>query len=175
MPVNPVRANQPRLRMVATGLATLVWMVMCGIFLLTFSQSTFKSWTYLALLLAWALIPIIIQLAFGADILWRHKWVVLFGIGIPTLYLSWADAWAIRAGTWTIDPAQSLPVFVGGVLPIEEFIFFGIVNTLVVMGLTLVLAEESQARALAFERYALLRPLIRRTLKKMRHTPDTIT
>ncbi len=102
--------------------------------------------TYLMLELGWALPPIMLQTAFGADILWRHRWLVLAGILPTTLYLSFGDALAIGSGTWTINPEQSLNLFIGGVLPIEEFIFFLLTNTLVVFGLTLLLAEESQAR-----------------------------
>ena len=112
-------------------------------------------------LIVLALIPVLIQLAFGADILWRHRWKVLTAITVTTLYLSYADALAIGSGTWTIDPQQSLQMYLGGVLPVEEFIFFLLTNTLVVFGMTLVLAEESQPRAEALERYALLRPLLR--------------
>ena len=63
-----------------------------------------------------------------------------------SIYLGAADAVAIHAGTWTIDPAQSLEIYLGGVLPLEEFIFFLVTNTLVAFGMTLVLARDSQAR-----------------------------
>jgi lycopene cyclase domain-containing protein len=102
--------------------------------------------TYLGLELVWALPPIMIQLAFGADILWRYRRLVFWTLVPATLYLSAADALAIGSGTWTIDPAQSLNVYLGGVLPIEEFIFFFLTNTLLVFGITLVLARESHAR-----------------------------
>ncbi|MDX1413952.1 MAG: lycopene cyclase domain-containing protein [Candidatus Promineifilaceae bacterium] len=102
--------------------------------------------TYLALLLGWALPPIMLQLAFGADILWRHGRLVFWTIVPLTLYLSFADALAIDWGTWTIDPAQSLNVYLGGVLPVEEFIFFLMTNTLITFGTVLVLAEESHQR-----------------------------
>lgn len=63
-----------------------------------------------------------------------------------TLYLAFADSLAIGDGTWAIDPAQSLGIFIGSALPIEEFIFFLLTNTLLVFGITLVLARESQTR-----------------------------
>ena len=63
-----------------------------------------------------------------------------------TLYLGAVDAVAIDAGTWTIDPAQSLEIYLGGVLPLEEFTFFLVTNTLVAFGMTLVLARESLER-----------------------------
>lgn len=102
--------------------------------------------TYLALELVWALPPIGLQLAFGADILWRYRRVVLLALAPLTVYLSAADALAIGWGTWTIDPAQSFHILIGGVLPLEEFVFFLLTNTLLTFGIVLVWAEESQAR-----------------------------
>ena len=102
--------------------------------------------TYLALELVWALPPIMLQLAFGADILWHYRRLVLTAISSTTLYLSFADALAINSGTWTIDPVQSLNVFLGGHLPLEEFIFFLLTNTLVIFGMVLLLAQESGHR-----------------------------
>lgn len=163
LPVNPKPANSLKIRAYATVVSAGVWLVSVFLLLLSFIQpAIFKPFTYLSLTLSWALIPITIQMAFGADILWRHRTKVFLAITTSTLYLSAADTIAISAGTWTIDPAQSLPIFLGGILPIEEFVFFLVVNTLVVMGMVLVLAEESQPRAIALERYAVLRPLIQR-------------
>lgn len=108
--------------------------------------------TYLALELVWALPPIGLQLAFGADILWRHRRIVLAALAPLTLYLSAADALAIGWGTWTIDPAQSLHILLGGVLPLEEFVFFLLTNTLLSFGMVLVWAEASQARIIGFGR-----------------------
>jgi lycopene cyclase domain-containing protein len=108
--------------------------------------SGWKPGVYLTIQLAWALPPIIFQLAFGADILWRYRGLVLLTLAPATLYLSATDAVAISAGTWVIDPAQSLEIYLGGVLPLEEFTFFLATNTLVAFGMTLVLARKSQAR-----------------------------
>jgi lycopene cyclase domain-containing protein len=161
LPTNPRRADSVRARLIATGVTFVVWVLSCVLLVLTFVNADFKAWTYLALELSWALIPVMIQMAFGADILLRHWRVVALAIVSATAYLAATDAVAIAAGTWTIDPAQSLPVLIGGVLPIEELIFFFIVTTLSVFGLTLVMAEESQARAMALGKYALFRPLVR--------------
>jgi lycopene beta-cyclase len=149
-----------RIRVWATGITFAVWVASVVALILTFQEASYKPLTYLSLELSWALIPIMMQLAFGADILWRHRRTVFTGIGLSTLYLSATDAVAINAGTWVIDPEQSLQWFIGGVLPIEECVFFGIVSALVVIGSTLILAEESQQRAQALGRYALLRPLV---------------
>jgi lycopene cyclase domain-containing protein len=102
--------------------------------------------TYLALELSWALLPIMLQLVFGADILWRYRRIVFLSLVPLTLYLSAADALAINFGTWTISPSQSLDVLLGGVLPVEEFIFFLLTNILITFGLVLLWAEESHIR-----------------------------
>jgi len=102
--------------------------------------------TYLALELTWAIPPITLQLVFGADILWRHRRPILLAILPLTLYLSVADALAIESGTWTINPDQSVNFLIGGVLPLEEFIFFLLTNTLVVFGLVLAWSEVSHER-----------------------------
>ncbi|MGB1254130.1 MAG: lycopene cyclase domain-containing protein [Candidatus Promineifilaceae bacterium] len=122
------------------GLGTL-WVVMLVILL-----SGWGPGTYLALELVWALPPIMLQLGFGADILWRYRTLVALAIVPTTLYLAFADALAINWGTWTIDPEQSLNIFLGGVLPIEEFVFFLLTNVLVVFGVTLISAEASHKR-----------------------------
>ena len=102
--------------------------------------------TYLALILVWALPPVMLQTAFGADILWHYRRLVIPGILIPTLYLSIADSLAIQSGTWTISPAQTLGIHFPGGLPLEEFTFFLVTNVLVVFGLILILARESRRR-----------------------------
>jgi lycopene cyclase domain-containing protein len=119
----------------------LVWLAMAAILI-----AGWQPGTYLALILIWALPPVMLQIGFGADILWRQRRLVLLSLLSATLYLSLADALAIGSGTWTIDPAQSLQLYLGGVLPIEEFIFFLMTNILLVLGVVLVLSPESQNR-----------------------------
>lgn len=122
-------------------LLTLVWVGITAVYLLKWQPAT-----YLALELIWAIPPILLQLWFGGHILWRYRRFVALAIIPTTLYLSFADALAIQAGTWTINPAQSLNWFIGGVLPIEEFLFFLLTNTLISFGMTLMLAQASQVR-----------------------------
>jgi lycopene beta-cyclase len=140
-PSNRVAARGPGL-----ALAGAAWLGAVGALLLGWQPGT-----YLALELAWALPPIMLQLAFGGDLLWRYGRLVLVGILPVTLYLSAADALAIGWGTWTIDPAQSTGLLLGGVLPVEEFIFFLLTNTLVTFGLVLIWAPESRARLAAIK------------------------
>jgi lycopene cyclase domain-containing protein len=101
---------------------------------------------YLALILIWALPPVMLQTAFGADILWHYRRLVLPGILIPTFYLGAADMLAIQSGTWTISPSQTLGVHFPGGLPLEEFTFFLVTNILITFGMTLILSRESWRR-----------------------------
>lgn len=128
-------------RTVALMALTAVWLIMIGILI-----TGWQPGTYLALELGWALPPILLQIWFGGHVLWQHRRLVLTALVPPTIYLALADTLAIRAGTWTIDPAQSLHWLIGGILPIEELIFFLLTNTLVVFGMTLLLAASSQTR-----------------------------
>jgi lycopene beta-cyclase len=137
----PVAGQGSRLRRLSTIAIALIWVASIVILAVGWQPGT-----YLGLELVWALPPILLQLAFGADILWRYRIIVFWGIVVPTLYLSAGDVVAISAGTWTIDPQQSTGVLIAG-LPIEEFVFFLLTNTLVVFGTLLVLAAESHERA----------------------------
>ncbi len=129
------------LRWTSASVLGLLWLVSLGVLV----AGWLPGW-YLALILIWAVPPIGLQLAFGADILWRHWRVVLLGLAPPTLYLWLVDALAIGSGTWTINPGCILRIYLGGVLPVEEAIFFLATNVLVVLGMTLALAPESHAR-----------------------------
>lgn len=106
--------------------------------------------TYLSLELVWALPVIILQLSYGADILWKYKRLILVAILTPTLFLSLADSIAIGSGVWTIDPQQSSGLLLGGVLPIEEFVFFLLTNIMVVFGFLLIWSDEAQERFLGW-------------------------
>lgn len=151
-------ANSNKSRLIATFFVGVIWAMSAILLLLSLSSVEWEPFTYLSLELSWALIPVMIQMAFGADIIWRHRRAIIVTIVISTLYLSYADSLAIGSGTWTIDPQQSLNIFLGGVLPIEEFVFFLLTNVLIVFGMTLVLAQESLQRAL---KIVILRPLTR--------------
>jgi lycopene cyclase domain-containing protein len=128
------------IRHTALGIVALAWGASLGLLI-----SGWKPATYFVLESVWALIPIGIQLFFGADILWYRRRLVALTILPLTAYLSLTDALAIGAGTWTIAPGQSFNLFVGA-LPIEELIFFLFTNTLLAFGITLLLAPESRAR-----------------------------
>jgi lycopene beta-cyclase len=139
---------QFRLR-ILTGVS-LVWLVSMGVLLLI----RWDRATYLSLEFVWALLPIMIQLVFGADILWNHRRLVAAAVLIPTIYLVVVDSGAVSAGTWVFNPQQSSGFLLGGVLPIEEFFFFLLTNSLIGFGMVLVMATESQQRVRALLRGA---------------------
>jgi lycopene cyclase domain-containing protein len=104
------------------------------------------SWTYLSIILFWALPPIILQVLFGADILWHYRKLVFWAIFVPGAYLSLIDIVALTATTWSISPNQTTGTLFFGILPIEEVLFFFITNVLLTFGMTLLLADVSQER-----------------------------
>jgi lycopene cyclase domain-containing protein len=125
----------------ALAAAGAIWLGALAVLL-----SNYPPGTYLGLELIWALPVIILQLAFGGDILWKHGRRLALVIAGLTLYLSLADSIAIQSGVWTIDPGQSLGVLLGGVLPVEEFVFFLLTNIMVGFGFVLIWSPESHAR-----------------------------
>lgn len=142
LPTRPLGpANGLTVRRITSVLVSSIWLASVGVLLVGWQPGT-----YLGLLFVWALPPVLLQLAFGADILWRNRRLVFLSIVPMTLYLAAADKLAITSGTWTINPEQSLNIFLLGRLPLEEFLFFLMTNTLIVLGTTLILSVESRAR-----------------------------
>jgi len=138
------RAGGLGLRWTAALAAIAAWVVSTAALLAGPPQLT-----YLALILTWALPPLALQAAFGAELLWKRAGTVLISLGLPTIYLILADALAIRTGTWVINPDLSLSTRVAG-FPLEEALFFFVTNTLVVTGLILWTSHPGRARALAW-------------------------
>ena len=139
LPKTPFNPNKT-LRSWTLGLLAALWVVSLSVLLTGWGPGT-----YLAITLTWALPAIAPQLAFGADILWHHRRLLGTVILTGAIYLSAMDALAIHSGTWTIDPAQSTGLFIGG-LPIEEAVFFVITVVLISFGITLLLSDASQGR-----------------------------
>ena len=140
--VSPPAHGQPNtaLRVWTSIVAACVWIASALVF--------FSGWqpgTYLSIMLFWALPPILLQLLFGADILWHYRRVLVSVILPLGIYLSLADSLAITASTWQIDPAQSLGIFIGR-LPLEEGLFFFLNVILLSFGMALLYAPESRLR-----------------------------
>ena len=126
---------------VSTCVLTLLWLPFTYLFF--FGEA---KWTYLSIILFWALPPIFLQLLFGADILWRYRKLVFWGILAPATYLSLMDIVALKETTWSISASQTTGVLFFGILPLEEVTFFFVTNVLITFGMTLLLANVSQAR-----------------------------
>lgn len=129
------------IRSIAFSVLLLAWILFTSIF---FSRD--QPLTYLSITLFWALPAIFPQMLFGADILWRYRKLLTLAIIIPSAYLSLMDIVALRAGTWSISPAQTTGVLFFGILPIEEVVFFFVTNILIAFGMTLLLSNESKQR-----------------------------
>lgn len=137
----PTFDPNPSLRYASTASMGLIFVLSVLVLILGW-----ESGTYLALILGWAAIPFGLQLIFGADILRSRLGYITVAILVPTTYLNTVDAIAIKSGTWTIDPQQTTGIMIGGILPIEEAVFFMVTNILVVFGITLMMSEVSQQR-----------------------------
>jgi lycopene cyclase domain-containing protein len=125
----------------SSGLLALLWLLFTWLFFFGAAK-----WTYLSIILFWALPPIFIQLLFGADILWRYRNLVFWSITIPGTYLSLMDIVALKETTWSISATQTTGILFFGILPLEEVVFFFLTNTLITFGMTLLLANVSQER-----------------------------
>ncbi|UCD42260.1 MAG: lycopene cyclase domain-containing protein, partial [Chloroflexota bacterium] len=149
-PVQPLTEDQARDPEELSGVRFRRWSLVIAFAIWVASLATLiigePATTYLSLELAWALPVIILQLAFGGDILWQQRRKVIFVILLLTVYLSAADALAIQSGVWTINPAKSLGILLGGVLPVEEFVFFLLTNVMVAFGFVLIWSPQSLAR-----------------------------
>ena len=139
--VPPDLAPNPTLRRRACIGVGAVWSISTVILLVGWQPGT-----YLTLILSWALIPVLIQLAFGADILLANSRPLLAAIVAPTLYLWVIDTLAIRSGTWSIGPLQTTGLVLIA-LPVEEMLFFLMTNVIIACGMTLMLSEASKQRA----------------------------
>lgn len=139
----PKKEFKPNKRLVylSTSILAFLWLLFTYLFFLGAPK-----WTYLSIILFWALPAILPQLLFGADILWQYRKLVFWGIFIPGLYLSLMDIFALTDTTWSISPSQTTGILFFGILPLEEVVFFFITNVLIINGMTLLLANVSQER-----------------------------
>lgn len=134
-PAQPFKPNKTA-RIISFGVIFVPWLVSTYLFFLGSAE-----WTYLSIILFWALPAIFPQILFGADILWHYRKFVFTAIFIPGLYLSLMDIVALTDATWSISKAQTTGVLFFGILPLEEVTFFFITNVLIVFGMTLMLSK----------------------------------
>ena len=67
---------------------------------------------------------------------------ILFPVAIASVYLTFADSFAIRSGIWFFDPNQHLTWKIGPYVPVEEFLFFIITSLLVAQSVILFLPNR---------------------------------
>jgi lycopene beta-cyclase len=158
-PVSWPAPHRPLLNRAAAGVTAAIWLAAVMLFV-----SGWQPGTYLALEVGWLLFPVIPQMLLGAHVMWHQRRLVLGALLAPWLYLCAADFLAIGAGTWTIDPAHSTGIMIGGVLPIEEIIFFLLTNMLIVFGMVLFLGTDNE-KVKAF--------VARKLTRKPQPTPST--
>lgn len=97
-------------------------------------QETF----YLGCILCWVF-PVIIFLWYGAGNFFVKKIIPSsVAIVVPTLYLCWVDQLALKENIWHINENTSLNIFVIDDLPLEEALFFFVVNFIIVLAGTAV-------------------------------------
>jgi lycopene beta-cyclase len=97
---------------------------------------TTQAGLYMGLILAWAPPVVGFMWLYLGHELWRHVHVIGLAVGLPTLYLWFADAVAIHQGIWTISSEYTFGVNPFG-LPVEEATFFLVTNVLSVLGVLL--------------------------------------
>ncbi|RME09743.1 MAG: lycopene cyclase domain-containing protein [Ardenticatenia bacterium] len=141
----------PLWRLLPLGVLGALWILSVAWLILNVREAT-----YMALILVWALPPIMLQVWFGGDILRAHIRLVALGIFLPTFFLCAADALAIAIGIWEISPEQTFGIHLWGGLPLEEATFFLLTNVLITFGLVLAIADASQVRLRAIARRARL-------------------
>lgn len=91
---------------------------------------------YMGYLLCWVC-PVIMFLWYGAgNYLVKNTLPSCVAIVVPSIYLCWIDKVALNDGVWHIEETITLNVFIVHGLPIEEVLFFFLVNTLIVLGVS---------------------------------------
>jgi lycopene cyclase domain-containing protein len=160
IPTATLRPNKS-LVYLSTGVLSTLWLISAYLF---FVGSA--GWTYLSIILFWALPPIIVQLFFGADILWQYRKLVFWSLIVPGTYLSLIDILALKDTTWSISESQTTGILFFGILPLEEIVFFFVTNILLTFGMTLLLANVSQ------ERFAEIKSQIRAWKEQRRANPQ---
>ena len=104
-----------------------------------------ERFTYLVDLAAWAIPVVALQWFVG----WRTLRVIRSWIStwiLATLYLSAADRFAIAEGIWRINPSRTIGLSVLG-LPLEEVLFFGLTNLMVIESYVLLSSSTLRERA----------------------------
>ena len=119
---------------------TIVYLSSCSLTLLwlAFTYLFFfgaAKWTYLSIILFWALPPILLQLLFGADILWHHRKLVFWGILLPGIYCRVVWTTQVRPvflqNNCVASCSNSIELLLPSNLPVEDSLRSGFCSLLI--------------------------------------------
>jgi lycopene cyclase domain-containing protein len=128
---------------------TLIYM---GLFLLGIYCLSVTSMKYLGLILAWAIPILLLQWLIGGQYLIKNSKIFVVTFLVPSFYLWFADALAIKWNIWAISEKYTIGLKIG-TLPLEEAVFFLVTNLMVAQGLILfIVMEEEVSRIIKFKK-----------------------
>ena len=105
----------------------------------------YESTLYMGLILSWAMPIILLQWVIGGQHIVANRANYIVGLSVPTIYLWFADSFAIGNGIWVISSTKTIGLNFGH-LPFEEALFFLVTNMMVGQGLLLFLVMKRQVR-----------------------------
>ncbi|KAJ3212655.1 hypothetical protein HDU67_003683 [Dinochytrium kinnereticum] len=122
------------------------------------SSESFKSlgWSrdecfYVGALLSWTAPVLALQWGVAGAYIWQRGVVTALAVWIPTIYLWCVDHWSLSQGVWEISRDRTLGIMVTRHLPLEEALFFFLVNCMIVFGL---MAIDQTLAAIRLNQYA---------------------
>jgi len=122
-------AKRPEPDWMLSGLILVVWLAVGAAKRFEFFSLP-VSWTYLWHLLFWMLPVVFIQWAMGGFLICNGLVVIGTTVILGTV-LCLFDVAAISRGIWYFDDTKTLGLKIGGVLPLEEALFFYLTSLLV--------------------------------------------
>ncbi len=87
---------------------------------------------YLAVLAFCLLGTLPLELWLGVRVYRRPRRLLLTLLPVVAVFMAW-DLYAVSAGHWEFDPAQTLGLVLPGDVPVEELLFFLVVPTCAVL------------------------------------------
>ena len=87
---------------------------------------------YLAVLAFCLVGTLPLEVWLGVRVYRRPRRLLLTLLPVVTVFMAW-DLYAVSAGHWEFDPAQTLGLVLPGGVPVEELLFFLVVPTCAVL------------------------------------------
>lgn len=130
-----------KLRATGAGIILLLWLASLLLLWSGPEESAFLGLTGL-----WGFLPLLGQFAFGGDILWHYRRLLVWTLFPVLAFLTIGDAILFQAGLWMLHPERHLGIYLSGVLPIEEMVYFSLASSIALFGVTLMIAPETRRR-----------------------------